>query len=195
MIRVYPVAAPTALTNSFGEGRSGHSHQGVDIFGAIGDPLVAVDDGELRSGVDPLGGNIVNLYATDGARYYYAHLNDFANADGSPHAAFGSLPPAPRRVRAGDVVGFLGKTGNAATTQPHLHFEAHPRNGPAVDPFPSLERAPRLEPNQRPAAAQGDAGGILRTALGLGLLAGVGWALLYPDDARALGRRLRLSLP
>lgn len=190
MIRVFPIAAPSTLTNSFGEPRGGgRPHQGVDIFGNIGDPLVAVDDGELRAGVDPLGGNIVNLYARDGTRYYYAHLDTFAHPDKTSSPS----PTAPRQVRAGDIAGFLGKTGNAATTQPHLHFEAHPGNGPAVDPFPELVRAPRIDLERPSPAGSPDTGRTIRTVAGLALLAGVGWVLLYPNDARELGRRFGLA--
>ena len=183
MIRVFPIAAPTTLTNSFGYARSGgRAHQGNDLFANEGSPLVAVDDGQIRSGVDPLGGNIVNLYGADGARHYYAHLSAFALPDGS---ATGSTP-GPRTVRAGDVVGFLGHTGNAVGTQPHLHFETHPGNGAAVDPYPALVAAPRVTPNQRPGAPPS----ALVTALVVGLGAAAIWSLLNPLEARRLAERM-----
>lgn len=180
MIRVFPIAAPTTLTNSFGEDRGGRAHQGNDLFANEGSPLVAVDDGELRSGTDPLGGNIVNLYSTDNTRYYYAHLLSFANVAGeSTHA-----PPSPRQVRTGDLVGFLGKTGNAAATPPHLHFEAHPNRGVAVDPYPALAAAPRVD------LSSGRSRSPLTTLLIAGAV-GVGvWSLLYPRAARQAIRRL-----
>ena len=183
MIRVFPIAAPTTLTNSFAEDRGGRSHAGNDLFANEGSPLVAVDSGELRSGTDPLGGNIVNLYSDDNARYYYAHLSTFANAQGnSTHT-----PPAPRRVQVGDLVGFLGKTGNAAATPPHLHFEAHPNRGAAVDPYPALAAAPRVEPNSF-GSRSGRSPLTLLLAAGA---AGIGlWALLRPREARRAFRRL-----
>lgn len=186
MIRIFPVAAPTTVANSFGEDRGGRPHQGNDLFSSLGSPLVAVDDGQLRSGTDPLGGNIVNLYATDGTRYYYAHLNAFAGPDGGQVG----FAPAPRQVRAGDVVGFLGKTGNAATTQPHLHFETHPGNGPAIDPFPTLVAAPRVPPNQQPGAPAAGPNPFL-VALGIGLATTAIWSFVYPAEADALVARLR----
>lgn len=190
MIRVFPVAAPTTISNDFGSGRSGgRGHAGNDLFADPDAPLVAVDDGELRSGVDPLGGNILNLYSDDGARYYYAHLSWFALPDGQMTNA----PPAPRRVRAGDVVGFLGRTGNAATTQHHLHFEEHPGRGAAIDPFPALDRAPRVEPNQQLGGASSRTGTDLSFARAL-VLASVGgalvWAAMNPSSARRVVRRL-----
>lgn len=190
MIRVFPVGAPTTLTNSYGEPRSGHPHAGNDLFADEGAPLLAVDDGMLRSGVDVQGGNIVNLYAADGARYYYAHLQAFAAPDGTPANSTGVLPPAPRQVRTGDVVGFLGRTGNAIRTQPHLHFEARPGNGPAIDPFPALAAAPRVQPNQSADPnARALRPGPLVTAVALGLVAASIWSYTNPGGVDRLVRR------
>lgn len=184
MIRVFPVAAPTTLANSFNADRAGRLHQGDDLFATEGSPLVAVDDGELRSGTDPLGGNIVNLYSDDNARYYYAHLSWFADDAGQ---FTGAVPPA-RRVRAGDVVGFLGRTGNAATTLPHLHFEAHPNHGAAVDPYPALIAAPRVDVTSGASPSRSPLTMVLALAA-----AGVGvWALVHP---RASERAVRRLLP
>ena len=187
MIRVFPVAAPASFTNDFNEGRSGgRLHAGNDIFGERGAPLVAVDDGQLRSGRDPLGGNIVNLYATDGTRYYYAHLDGFT--DGTATLLD---PPAPRMVRAGDVVGFLGSTGNAAATPPHVHFEVHPGNGSAVNPFPQLQNAPRMDDLRIDPRSIGiSPRSVLITVSAVALLGLGAWALLYPNDSQTLLRRL-----
>lgn len=182
-MRIFPVAAPTSFVDDFSEARSGgRKHEGNDLFAEHGSPLVAVDDGQLRSGRDPLGGNIVNLYATDGTRYYYAHLDTFA--DGSVAA------PPPRMVRAGEVVGFLGTTGNAANTPPHVHFEIHPGNGPAVDPFPALVQAPRMnDPRVAPSASVTPRNALV-VASAVALLGLGTWTLLYPDNAQALLARL-----
>ncbi|NBT36744.1 MAG: M23 family metallopeptidase, partial [Actinobacteria bacterium] len=72
------------------------------------------------------GGTALRLTAPDGTYFYYAHLDSFA-----PGIAAG-VP-----VRAGQIVGFSGDTGNAGT--PHLHFEVHPRGGAAVNPYPILK--------------------------------------------------------
>lgn len=115
--------------DDYGAPRAGTGwHQGTDLFGPTGTPLVAVADGALsKVGVNTLGGN--RLWLTDdlGNEYYYAHLSAFA-----PGAADGV------RVRAGQVVGFLGNTGQAITTPPHLHFEIHPAGGDSVNPYPYL---------------------------------------------------------
>ena len=187
MVRIFPIAAPTSFTSDFNEGRSGgRLHAGNDLFAERGAPLVAVDDGQVRSGRDPLGGNIVNLYASDGTRYYYAHLDAFT--DGT---ATLTDPPAPRMVRAGEIIGFLGNTGNAKTTVPHVHFEIHPGNGPAIDPFPALQGAPRMSnPRVMPAGTTSSPRNMLVTVSAIALLGLGAWALLYPNDAQALVRRL-----
>ena len=130
-LRIFPVAGDARFTNDWSFPRSGsRSHLGNDLFAPEGTPLVAVDDGEIRFGTDPLGGNIANLYANDGARYYYAHLVGFEGTR--------------RRVRAGEVIGYLGKTGNTANTPPHVHFEVHPGGGEAVNPFSMLSVSQRV---------------------------------------------------
>lgn len=130
-LRIFPVAGNASFTNDWAEPRSGgRRHLGNDLFAPLNTPLIAVDDGEIRFGTDPLGGNIANLYATDGTRYYYAHLSSFAGV-------------SRRRVRTGEVIGYLGNTGNAIGTRPHVHFEVHPEGGAAVNPYPILVTVPR----------------------------------------------------
>lgn len=115
--------------DDYGDPRAGTGwHHGTDLFGPTGTPLVAVADGVLsKVGVNTLGGN--RLWLTDdlGNEYYYAHLSAFA-----PGSVDGT------RVRAGQVIGFLGNTGQAITTPPHLHFEIHPAGGDSVNPYPYL---------------------------------------------------------
>jgi murein DD-endopeptidase MepM/ murein hydrolase activator NlpD len=127
---VFPVFGSTAsFSSDYGAPRAGTGwHQGNDIFAPIGVPVVAVADGVLsKVGVNTLGGN--RLWLTDdfGNAYYYAHLSGYA-----PHVKDGV------RVRGGELIGFVGNTGQAITTPPHLHFEIHPGDGPSVDPYPYL---------------------------------------------------------
>jgi murein DD-endopeptidase MepM/ murein hydrolase activator NlpD len=106
-----------------------HLHQGTDIFAASGTPLVAVERGVVFSmGSDVLGGTKLWLQGASGTKYYYAHLSAFAEgmADGTV-------------VTAGQLVGYVGNPGNAATTPAHCHFEVHPGGGPAVNPYPLLK--------------------------------------------------------
>jgi murein DD-endopeptidase MepM/ murein hydrolase activator NlpD len=113
---VFPIYGPASTSDSFGAPRTTTWHHGVDIFAPLGAPLLAVADGTLfRVGWNDVGGN--RLWLRDGAgnEFYYAHLSAF-----SPLAEEGA------QVKAGDVIGFVGTTGDAAGTPPHLHFEIHP---------------------------------------------------------------------
>ncbi|HJQ77102.1 MAG TPA: M23 family metallopeptidase [Acidimicrobiia bacterium] len=119
----------TSFIDSWGFPRSGgRRHKGVDMFAARGEPLYAVQAGTARAATNRLGGLSVHLSADTGFRYYYAHLDS--------HAFSGS-----RRVGQGDVIGYVGNTGNAVTTSPHLHFEIRPSGGGAVNPYPTVRAA------------------------------------------------------
>jgi murein DD-endopeptidase MepM/ murein hydrolase activator NlpD len=108
-----------------------NGHKGVDIFAPRGTPVLAVDGGSARNTTDPKGGKVVYLKALDGNVYYYAHLDDWSEQH--PDNAL-------YIVRAGDVLGLVGSTGNAAGKEPHLHFEMHPDGGSAVNPYAELAR-------------------------------------------------------
>lgn len=122
--KVCPVAGPHGFIDSWGFPRSGgRRHQGVDMFAQHGTPLVAVADGVVRRVYsNRLGGLSIDLVDTDGNRYYYAHLSAASARDG-------------QSVRAGDVIGAVGQTGNARGTPPHLHWQFHPDGGPPVNPY------------------------------------------------------------
>jgi murein DD-endopeptidase MepM/ murein hydrolase activator NlpD len=110
----------------FGASRSSgrREHQGIDIFAPRGTPAVAAADGWISStSPNTLGGNVVWLWdPARGHTLYYAHLDRHAVSAG-------------QRVRKGDVVGFIGNTGNARTTAPHLHFGIYRRGRGAIDPL------------------------------------------------------------
>lgn len=112
--------------NDYGFARIGHVHEGNDIFAVRGAPVLAPVKGRADQRTGGLGGNSVHLYGADGNRYYFAHLDSYGTK--------GS-------VDAGTVIGYVGNTGNAITTVPHLHFEIHPAGGAAVNPFPTLTLA------------------------------------------------------
>jgi murein DD-endopeptidase MepM/ murein hydrolase activator NlpD len=140
---VFPVYGKHDYTDTFGAPRADTGfHAGNDIFAAAGTPLVAVCDGSLnRVGTLPISGNRLWVKcAKTGDSFFYAHLSAFATNTRS-----GLL------VKAGQVIGFLGSTGDAEKTPPHLHFEVHPGGRAAVDPYPFL----RAWENRRdvPAAA------------------------------------------
>lgn len=119
--------APGAgFINDYGFARAGHLHQGNDLFGPRGSPIVAPVRGRVERREGGLGGHAVNLYGEDGHRYYFAHLDRYGAAG---------------NVSAGAVIGYMGNTGNAVTTLPHLHFEIHPNGGGPVNPFPTITLA------------------------------------------------------
>jgi murein DD-endopeptidase MepM/ murein hydrolase activator NlpD len=132
---VFPVYGPSSFSDDFGAPRADTVwHHGNDIFAPLGAPLLAVSDGTLfLVGWNSLGGNRLWLRDLQGNEFYYAHLSAF-----SPLAHDGA------HVHAGDVIGFVGNTGDAATTPTHLHFEIHPVEllwmgyDGVVNPYPYL---------------------------------------------------------
>ena len=140
---VFPVYGPVSFGDTYGAFRgdvAGNWHHGDDIFAPLGAPLLACADGTVFSvGWNDVGGNRLWLRDSQGNEFYYAHLS-----------AFSPLAKNGRHVKAGEVVGFVGNTGDAQTTPPHLHFEVHPAallfmgyDG-AVDPTAYLEAWKRL---------------------------------------------------
>jgi len=128
-MKVFPMQGRCSFVDSWGEPRSGgRRHEGTDIIGARGLAIYAVVDGVISKAYTGLllGGNSLRLTMPDGTYFFYSHLDSFA-----PGIAAG-VP-----VRAGQVIGYNGSTGNAGS--PHLHFEIHPRGGAGVNPYPLLK--------------------------------------------------------
>lgn len=128
------------LQDSFYHRRGdGRTHYAIDIMRPIGDPLLAVVDGTIEQmRMNPLGGITVTIVDTERKlRFYYAHLSRYA--DGLVEG---------QAVQRGDLLGFVGDTGNARGTTPHLHFQIGNMGGAAVNPYPLLVHAVR---NQVPA--------------------------------------------
>jgi len=126
------------LTRSFTDPRTGHEHDAIDILAPRNTPVVAVEDGTIaKLFVSKLGGN--TIYQFDPSQrfcYYYAHLERYADglADG-------------QSVRRGQVIGYVGTSGNAPPGTPHLHFavsilnpDHHWWEGTAIDPYDALVR-------------------------------------------------------
>lgn len=122
-----PVAGASEFDDSWGDPRSsGREHEGVDMVADRGTPVVAVFDGDAEFKRSNLGGNAIWLTATTGERFYYAHLDAWEGSS--------------RAVRAGEVIGYVGQSGNAVGD--HLHFET--RAGEvAKNPYPYVDAACR----------------------------------------------------
>lgn len=131
---LFPVAGATRFTNDWMFGRpGGRLHQGIDLFASHGTPVVAVADGSLFNvGYNGLGGWRLWVRADTGTTFYYAHLSGYSAA--SSEGA---------RVSRGTVLGYVGTSGDARGTSPHLHFEVHPGGGGPVPPFPIVSAWPR----------------------------------------------------
>jgi murein DD-endopeptidase MepM/ murein hydrolase activator NlpD len=159
-LQAFPVQGRCGFADTFGAPRSGgRLHEGVDIIANAGKYVYAVTDGVLtRQYLDApgsLSGNGWRLTAADSTYFFYAHLSIFAAGlqTGSP-------------VKAGQIIGQVGMTGNAPIA--HLHFEVHPAGGVAINPTPTVAAvnackateplaqpgvAPALVPIPAPAAA------------------------------------------
>lgn len=123
---------PVDLDDSWGAPRDGgrRPHRGIDIFAPRGTAIVAVTDGIISYiGDQPKGGHCLWLTTESGTSFYYAHLDRWA-----PGLYEGM------EVGKGDLLGFVGNTGNAKTTPPHLHFGIN-QNDEMVNPYPVLARA------------------------------------------------------
>ena len=118
------------LTDTWGGARSeGRRHEGIDIFAPRNTPIKATTQGVVsKVGDDRLGGKVVVIVGPGGAGPYYAHLEDYA--DISPN----------QWIEVGDTVGYVGDSGNAKGTPPHVHYGVY-INGSAVNPYPLLMKA------------------------------------------------------
>lgn len=172
-----PAVGPAAVQSFWGAARDGgaRSHEGIDIFAPRGTPVVAVVSGTVRStSPNRLGGNVVWL--ADGTRpqtLYYAHLDRV-------------IAVAGQRVEVGDTLGFVGNTGNAMSTRPHLHFGIYRGGVGAVDPWPFVRPA-----RGEPAAVRADTT-VLGARAELGSAAAVRTA---PEDDAVVVRRAAARAP
>ena len=140
---VFPVYGDAGFSDSWGAPRASTGrHQGTDIFAPLGAPILAVADGRLFSvGWNRIGGWRLWLIDREGNQFYYAHLS-----------AYSTLARDGAYVRAGQVIGFNGNSGDAEGTPFHVHFEIHPvallplgYEGGAVNPFPYLQAWRRVQ--------------------------------------------------
>jgi peptidoglycan LD-endopeptidase LytH len=121
-----------AVRDSWGDARSGNrSHEGVDIFAPRGTPVMSTTRGIISSiGENRLGGTVVWVLGPGGDLHYYAHLDRVADIE------------TRQRIEAGSVIGYVGNTGNAVNTPPHLHYGIYRRPLGAINPYPFLTARP-----------------------------------------------------
>lgn len=211
----FPIAGPARYSHDWLYPRYGPGfrfHLGTDVFAAHGTPVRAPVDGVAFTGEDTLGGLWVKVQMPDRTYFYLAHLSGLVPGftNGMP-------------VRTGDIVGFVGDSGNARGGSPHVHVGIYPKGGGAVDPKPILDRfleealanVPKLveawraahppaAPSAAPARSADPDARLLRPTLGTELVApfasgGDGWtpAALYvlaADPSAGAGYLVRSSL-
>ncbi|MEA2827506.1 MAG: hypothetical protein QOG43_1945 [Actinomycetota bacterium] len=193
----FPVAGPADWEDDWHDPRFGppfHLHQGNDIFSDRGTPVIAPEAGTVRFEDGGLGGKAAYVTTGDGTYYYMAHLNTYADPLYSGAA-----------VKQGQIVGYVGNTGNAENGAPHLHFEIHPYGGGATNPKPILDQwlADAIDNVPTVLAAYGvnvpraiSSAGMLRR-FDEGSLAGSGrppeTALLWASSVSAGGGTLRVA--
>jgi murein DD-endopeptidase MepM/ murein hydrolase activator NlpD len=127
----FPVAGAANFTDDWLNPRFTpvfHLHEGTDIFAAMGTPVRAPVDGVVRHSSGGAGGTSAYVRTAEGHEVYLAHLSGYSD-----------IKPG-QSVKVGDVIGFVGDTGNAAGRAAHLHFEIHPRGKGPVNPKPYLDQ-------------------------------------------------------
>ncbi|MFA5030927.1 MAG: VCBS repeat domain-containing M23 family metallopeptidase [Patescibacteria group bacterium] len=146
----FPVIGPVSYANDFGAPRTGHTHIGNDIIGTKHQPLVAAVSGTIKyvANPEPYYGYYVEIVAPDGWSYHYLHINNdnLGTDDGRGSEMLAYAPDMKREntVTAGQLIGWMGDSGNAESTVSHLHFEIHDPEDNAINPFDTLQAAPRL---------------------------------------------------
>ena len=146
---VFPVAGENTYSDSFGDPRGDHTHQGVDIMADKMTPVVAVASGTVGWMHDEQGGECcaMQLIHDDGFSSWYIHLNnDTPDTDDGQGWGFAPGITTGVHVEAGELIGYVGDSGNAEGAPSHLHFELRDLGGVAFDPYPSLLAAMAVNP-------------------------------------------------
>jgi hypothetical protein len=148
---VFPVVAKTTYTNDFGAPRWQGRHEGNDLMAAKRSPVVAVEAGRVvKWTTSRSAGCMLYLYGRSGTMYMYVHLNnDRTKRNDNRGGCRNGIAYAPglaksQNVQAGQLIGYVGDSGDANGIASHLHFELHPNGGRAVSPFRRLNAARHL---------------------------------------------------
>jgi hypothetical protein len=151
----FPVEGAVSFTDDFGAPRSGHTHEGNDLMGTKMQKLLAATDGTLSVRLDPgnTTGHMLTIRDSEGWSYRYIHVNnDNPGTDDNAATTENILAPgieSGMKVKAGQFIAFMGDSGNAESTAPHLHFEVRSPDGTAVDPWTSLRLSKGLPAGTR----------------------------------------------
>ncbi|HEU4450277.1 MAG TPA: M23 family metallopeptidase [Gaiellaceae bacterium] len=145
---IFPVVAKVSYTNDFGAPRWQGSHEGNDIMAAKRSPVVAVERGRVVKWTSSRSaGCMLYLHGRSGTTYMYVHLNnDRTLRNDNRGGCRNGIAYAPglrssQYVRPGQLIGYVGDSGDANGIASHLHFEVHPNGGRAVSPYRHLRRA------------------------------------------------------
>jgi hypothetical protein len=150
---VFPVVAKTAYANDFGDPRGSGSHEGNDLMARKKSPVVAAEAGRVSIyNRSARAGCMLYLYGRSGTTYMYVHLNNDRTMQNDNRGgcrrgvAYARNLRLSRktRVAAGQLIGYVGDSGDANGIAAHLHFELHPRGRGAVSPYTRLRAARRL---------------------------------------------------
>ena len=148
---IFPVVGNVTYTNDFGNARHTGSHEGNDLMAPWRAPAVATEAGTIRIYTRSANaGCMLYLYGKSGTTYLYIHLNNDRTAKNDnkggckPGVAYAPGLKDGQRVRAGQLIGYVGDSGDANGIADHLHFEVHPNGGGAVSPYRHLRRAEKL---------------------------------------------------
>jgi hypothetical protein len=159
----FPVVAKTHYTDDFGAPRGQGTHQGNDIMARRKSRVVAAERGYVTVWTSSArAGCMLYLHGRSGTVYMYVHLNnDRTMRNDNQGGCRPGVAYAPyirmsgrTRVQAGQLIGYVGDSGDANGISPHLHFELHPNGGGAVSPYRWLRRGWRLLYMRPPAATQ-----------------------------------------
>ncbi len=148
---IFPVAGPTTYSDDFGQPRAGGKHEGNDLLAKKKTPVVAVEAGKIEFWTTSASaGCMLYLYGASGTMYEYIHLNnDLTMANDNrgkcvPGVSYARGLKNGAKVSAGQMIGYVGDSGDANGIASHLHFEVHPGGGAAVSPYAYLQTAQQL---------------------------------------------------
>lgn len=148
---VFPVLGPTTYSDDFGAPRAGGAHQGIDMIAAKRSLALAAEAGKVEFWThSATAGCMLYLHGQSGTDYDYIHLNNDLTAKNDNRGkcvagvAYAKGLKDGAKVAAGQVIGYVGDSGDANGIHAHLHFELHPNRKAAVDPYPWLQHATHL---------------------------------------------------